>query len=598
MTQTSSLEITDDTANDILRKVTKSVWKQDKHQGEPPTPTLAELQNFTQPVQDNDWVVTGRHQWYEVYRPDEYQQLLDDIDKNFRSIQKQLSFIESDAGRILFSMKTFDQKLPFRIAKELSKRLVSIPVSEREDWLEKQRESIKEKQVEHEANIQEKKESQPKEGKGYAIANDFINNFYAVQSEHFQPIANYILRTAGEPTEERLQWLHKAWDNAHRDDKGVKHPLVPIIRAWLQSNPPIASIEKRPKQIAPAFLKEARITTGDRLPTGFLHAQGNTTPQLQLPSFENIEDDIVVHALPIELYEGGKSARGAPLSERIFFNALLARPFGIPETWNGVKLEPTLRDYVDWLYPNGWNRTNQLPLLQKALYDVHNKRISYERRSWNIVQVLGMPEDLTKLDDVLPLIIRYPDGVQGNGPMIDVYRMRLYGLVSASKWRAWIRLHYLWDAAKQRNGGHAIYATIPKVKRNEQDYLLDAKGNIITTGAPYKNKKGRWSVRMGNKPQKAWYHPYAIHIGYDRNPQCDKIPVLTDKQLVALFFDDKPVDNSTLRKRRHDAKTDLMDFEADSVVIVERDAIDTKRGVKGWRIIPIFQDKTQISESL
>ena len=329
-----------------------------------------------------------------------------------------------------------------------------------------------------------------------------------------------------------------------------------------------------------------------------MHAQGNTTPQLQLPSFENIEDDIVVHALPIELYEGGKSARGAPLSERIFFNALLARPFGTPETWNGVKLEPTLRDYVDWLYPKGWNRTNQLPLLRKALYDVHNKRISYERRSWNIVQVLGMPEDLTKLDDVLPLIIRYPDGVQGNGPMIDVYRMRLYGLVSASKWRAWIRLHYLWDAAKQRNGGYAIYATIPKVKRNEQGYLLDAKGNIIMTGAPYKNKKGRWSVQRGSKPQKAWYHPHAIHIGYDRNPQCDKIPVLTDKQLVALFFDDKPVDNNTLRKRRHDANTDLMDFEADSVVIVERDAIDTKRGVKGWRIIPIFQDKTQIPESL
>ena len=479
LSQSFNLLLKAQTPCEIVQYVTECSWYQDGNLDEPPIPTLEDLQNFTQNAQDNDWVVIGRHQWYEVYTPDECQQLLDDIE-NFRSVQKQLnSFIESDAGRILFSMMRLDPDLSFPIAKELSKTLESIPASEHEAWLEK-------KQVEYETKTQEKKESPPKEGKGYATAKD---SFYAVQPEHFQPIANHILRTAGEPTEERLQWLHKAWDNAHRDENGLKHPLALIVRAWLQSKPPIASIEKRSKQIAPAFLKESRITTGDRLPTGFLHAQGNTTPQLQLPSFENIEDDIIVHALPIELYEGGKSARGAPLSERIFFNALLARPFGTPETWNGVKLEPTLRDYVDWLYPNGWNRTNQLPLLRKALYDVHNKRISYERRSWNIVQVLGMPEDLTKLDDVLPLIIRYPDGVQGNGPMIDVYRMRRYGLVSASKWRAWIRLHYLWDAAKQRNGGHAIYATIPKVKRNEQGYLLDAKGNIIMTGGPIQKQK-------------------------------------------------------------------------------------------------------------
>ena len=204
-----------------------------------------------------------------------------------------------------------------------------------------------------------------------------------------------------------------------------------------------------------------------------------------------------------------------------------------------------------------------------------------------------MPNQNTALDDVLPLIIRYPDGVLGNGPMIDVHRMRRYGLVSASKWRAWIRLHYLWDTAKQRNGGYSIYATIPKVKRNNKGYLLDARGNIIMTGDPYKNKKGRWAVQKGNKPQKKWYHPYAIHIGEDRNPQCDKIPVLTDNQLVALFFDDKTVDNSTFRDRKRQAIDNLMDFESDGVVIVERDAIDTKRGVKGWRIIPVFLDEEQ-----
>ena len=148
LSQSFNLLLKAQTPCEIVQYVTECSWYQDGNLDEPPIPTLEDLQNFTQNAQDNDWVVIGRHEWYEVYRPDEYQQLLDDIDKNFRSIQKQLSFIESDAGRILFSMKIFDPELPFRIAKELSKKLVSIPVSEREAWLEKQQASIKQKQAE------------------------------------------------------------------------------------------------------------------------------------------------------------------------------------------------------------------------------------------------------------------------------------------------------------------------------------------------------------------------------------------------------------------------------------------------------------------
>ena len=427
----------------------------------------------------------------------------------------------------------------------------------------------------------------------------FANEFSTLPVEMFKPIANHLLRVSGEPSAERLEWVHRAWLVALKVEPKLQHPVVPIVRAWIDSHPPFQKIEKRSKQIAPEFLKQSCIIpTGERLPTGLLHTQGEGSTQMHLPAFEDKEADIVVHALPIEIYQSGRGARGAPLDERIFFNAMLARPFGTPEPFNAVRLEPTLRDYVNWLYPNGWNRTNQLPLLQKALYDVHNKRISYERRDWNIIQVLAMPNENAKLDDVLPLIIRYPDGVRGNGPMIDVHRLRRYGLVSASKWRAWIRLHYLWDTAKQRNRGYPIYATIPKVKRNGEGYLLDTRDNLILTGDPYKNKQGRWSVRKGNKPQKDWYHPSAIHIGDDRNPQCDKIPVLTDKHLGALFFDDKKVDNETFWKRVHDAKKAAMDMESEGVIIIERDAIDTKRGIKGWRIIPVFQGQNALPESL
>ena len=401
--------------------------------------------------------------------------------------------------------------------------------------------------------------------------------------------SRHIMRTSGEPSAQQAEWLHQIWKKRVKDFPDTDHPLKNIVREWIRRHPPKYQIEKRHKQIAPAFLKKAKGIDGEeRLPTGVLHSQGEASQQL--PLFEaNKDQDIVIHALPIEIYKGESGGRGAPLDERVFFNALLARPYGTPEEYNTVRLEPTLRDFVDWLYPNGWNRTYQLPLLQKALHQVHNKRISYERRDWNVVQVLAMPNETTQLDDILPLIIRYPDGVSGNGPMIDVARMRNYGLVSAPKWRAWIRLHYFWDTAKQRNGGYAIYATRPKVKRDADGYLLDATGNLIVSGNVYKRNSKRYA-KKGKEPQTAWYHPQAIHLGVERNPQADKIPVLSREELVCLFFDKSEVDQSTFRRRFKRAVDNLLEFEEEGSVIVEWKAIDTKRGVKGIRILPVLQE--------
>ena len=135
----------------------------------------------------------------------------------------------------------------------------------------------------------------------------------------------------------------------------------------------------------------------------------------------------------------------------------------------------------------------------------------------------------------LPLIIRFPDGVSGNGPMIDVARMRKYGLVSAPKWRAWIRLHYFWDTAKQRNGGYAIYATRPKVKKDAEGYLLDATGNLIVSGDVYK-RKGKRYAKKGKEPQKAWYHPQAIHLGVETQPASRQNTSTLKRRTCISFF--------------------------------------------------------------
>ena len=92
----------------------------------------------------------------------------------------------------------------------------------------------------------------------------------------------------------------------------------------------------------------------------------------------------------------------------------------------------------------------------------------------------GLDVSLSPIDFLLKDILTrrnpYRDGSSMNGALIGIEPLRLYGAQSAPKFRAWGRLAYLWDAAKIRNGGKRIYATVPEVLRNADGYLVNAKG--------------------------------------------------------------------------------------------------------------------------
>ena len=127
------------------------------------------------------------------------------------------------------------------------------------------------------------------------------------------------MRTSGEPSIQQAEWLQKIWKKRVEDFPYTDHPLKNIVREWIHRHPPKHQIEKRGKQIAPDFLKKAKGIDGkERLPTGILHSQGEASQQL--PLFEaNKDEDIVIHALPIEIYKGESGGRGAPLDEPSFF---------------------------------------------------------------------------------------------------------------------------------------------------------------------------------------------------------------------------------------------------------------------------------------
>ena len=399
------------------------------------------------------------------------------------------------------------------------------------------------------------------------------------------------------------------YEECEKKSSPLIHPLAPLIRAWLKDQIPKIEPERR-KDTGILHDKIKNTFPSPRLPLRIAETAPaepeqmvliNNLPQgeeqLELPGFIFPETELVP-ALPLVAYEnaGGKlkqPGRGAPIEQRLFVNVLVEYEQKQRGQHNLSRLFTTYRDVKSWLYPNGSTDSKKvlIPRLRQGMWNLHNLWFLWERRDWNIISVDTLPTMNTKPDDPLSFTIRMPMGMNtSNGVLIGIEPLRLYGAQSAPKFRAWVRLAYLWDAAKIRNGGKRIYATIPKVQRNSDGYLVDAKGEVICTGK-LRRTKGGWTFQQGNIPQTAWYHPLAIHMGgTDDNPQADEVPILSDSDMVKLFYDHTERKDETFRKALLEARRHALEMEAEGRIVVKTDQIDKKTGIKGWRILEPYTD--------
>lgn len=363
----------------------------------------------------------------------------------------------------------------------------------------------------------------------------------------------------------------------------LAHPLTPLVFEWvdgyIRNWIPETEPERRKNQILPRDLPNSPQTTiRERLPVGLLFNQGETEDikQMMLPGFYG-EESPIVPALPLDIYEVSdgipmQAGRGAPLAQRLWINAILAYPMAERQSDGARKLKTSLRDLKDWVYPNNWNRTRYLPRIIEALDELHNIRTRWQRRRWSLVQVHALPDLDARLDDPLPLIVRLPDGMSGYGALIDVEVLRLVGVKSAAQFRAWIRLAYIWDVAKQKNGGNRIYATRPKVLRNSRSQVIDKDDNPIPSGS--------------------WNDPKAIWTGgVEENPAAERVSVLSERHLVELFFDDTPTTSGAYRKRLERAKLEAFAMQTEGYIVIKTNVVCPKTGVKGWRILEPRSEK-------
>ena len=576
---------------EIINLVIACCLYKDDSEGQPLTATLAELQAFTDAALSAQYVdcpaiVSEKSNWYDVTQKATIERIVG-TDYNTwldRSMNEMIQATERIAERAQQEGKTLSEMI----------------------------EELKADSDRRRAELEETLDLAPDSDKGrFATAEDFRKSHEKrlattiFDAEQFHAIGLFLCASQKVPTKVPLEWIHEVWVRSRKEEPSIQHPLAPLVKTWLREQTPKVEPERRTDT---GILHHAIGEThhAPRLPMTVMETMPPGKPeqmmlitnlpqvdlQLELPGFEFPESELVP-ALPLEASEtiGGRPSHqggGAPISQRLFFNILVEYAQKQRGLYGTSRLNTNYRDVKSWLYPKGTTNPKSvlIPRLYKGMYELHNFRFLWERRAWNIISVDSLPTPAIRPDDALTFTVRMPTGMNtSNGALIGIEPMRIYGAQSAPKFRAWVRLAYLWDAAKVRNGGKRIYATVPEVLRNSDGYLVDAKGEIILTGDLY-HTKGGWKFRNGNQTQKAWYHPLAIQTGEPmRNPQADKVPVLSDSDMVKLFYDHNERRGSAFHSALSEARRYALEMQDESRIVVEEDQENEKTGIKGWRIL-------------
>ena len=572
-TQTSDSE-TQSLISKVLKRLTKVIWEADKNEGDPPeSPTLSDIQNFTQDVTESDFIrVVG-------------------IDAHFWVTLSEEGFNASDPpAQVLNLRESLSDALSrdyAREARNLYSYLSDQTLSERDKQRRNAWRAVMQKLRQELKNMDEKELRKIKSATLYTLdqnreENENTNLWLKATANEAQAIANFILQTEGEPTLERAVTLHQEWLQWQESQENLQHPLKPIVCAWIQQATAKPITREFDRKHPAAVIERSRmgsirdVTTFSSLAEELdtlipFSAPAPESQQIEMPGLET--QSILPEVLPLQavhMRDGIETTkRGAvAMPIRLFFEAMMA----LDPKETQVDIHFKLGDLLRYLNPDGkYNRTNHLPHVLQGLHSLHFLRIPYrsnpDKPSTEVDWIPVLPRTVPNLksgdDASIILEVKLPPDARG-GMMVEKDILRLTGKKSSAKFNAYLTACWIFDRYGTTPKG-IIDPTKPAVNRDEEGYLIDPLGNRIFDDQ--------------GKSTKNEYHKSAVKIlGREPNPARKHYPILSFEDLTRACFP-KGYSPKSRREYLRRAKQAWDALETDGIVRIEKFR-------HGWRILP------------
>ena len=321
-----------------------------------------------------------------------------------------------------------------------------------------------------------------------------------------------------------------AWKEA--GERG-KPPLFDLLERWHKDQPiVIDQTEKRnDSRIMPRIVQvESRPARRFGELLGGLNDGRKLSQQAVLDFKDNYNPDSMRVPL-IELCDiSGRRitmrGKGAPLESRLLIATLLTIPYDQRKPGGIYRIAPTMRELINALYPNGFHKTNQWPALRNAILTARDYGIHDGQGMWLPLALRYLPDN-PSFDDSIVFDIALPDSLNPNGAIIDLPTLNQLGVKSGAQWRAYI--------------GVATLTWIPGITQKK---LPNAKGR------------------------------------YGDSQNADDYPVFTSLDRRAIAF------GSDKRRNRTRAEIDVAFENLPGFRVIDKQAIESKTGRRGWRIVP------------
>ena len=383
----------------------------------------------------------------------------------------------------------------------------------------------------------------------------------------------------------KIETVHRFWRVCQSHQPQVKHPLSPIIRAWLDN----WMCQQDAKHITLEFDKHRTVGILQRESMGSVRDVVDTMSEGRSASSELIAppapkekqltflksdavDSKLPAILPFELYQmGAATAKRAAVAMpvRLAFEVLLQMEPGA----HTERLHWKLGDLIECLNPDGkFHWTNQVGYVLKGLSALYCLRFPYQPEGegevdWIPFLPRAVPNQNSSRESRIIVEVSLPPDISAGGMMVEKNIVRLLGKKSSARFNAYLTACWIFD----RYGtvkGKIIDPTMPVEKRNKQGVLVDKDDVPIfdSHGKPVKNVKSKEAAQR---------------LEREVNPHRSRYPILANEDLMRACYP-RGVPLKQRREYLRRAKQAWLELESDDFIRIEQSD-------SGWRIMPSDQ---------